>query len=561
MKGFLKSILAMSALTALGGCAYHHPSPDTVKDELKNAIATHNVETPRDVASEMRVPNPLTGDSSVYATSRRFHVQAQNVEAKEFFASLVTDSNYSIIVHPQVVGTISVDLQNVTIGEVLNSIASMYGFDIEQKGKIFYVYPYGVRTETFAVDYLQVKRSGQSSLNITTGSIATKDEDSDSDSSSSSSSNSSSSSDNSDSDSFSSDSGTSVSTQTEHDFWTSLESSLKTFIGKGEGKSVIVNPESGLVVVSATPSELKAIRTFLDSATKRMNRQVLIEAKVLEVSLSEGFQHGINWSLLGSNSHNKHWSANNTGNFEDTSSGVDFLNSNTSGFNPANIISSTLGNVVGIKFTDGSTINAAVNLLQTQGDVSILSSPRITATNNQKAVIKVGEDEYFVTSVSSNTITNSSTSQSSPDVEFTPFFSGVSLDVTPQIDNEGKVVMHIHPAVIEVQEQQKNLQIGESKISVPMAKSSIRETDTIVKASSGDVIIIGGLMKERKSQSISKVPLLGNIPVVGELFKNTVEETDKVELVILLRPVVVEEDTWKSELRRSNQLLEKWYPK
>ena len=94
-----------------------------------------------------------------------------------------------------------------------------------------------------------------------------------------------------------------------------------------------------------------------------------------------------------------------------------------------------------------------------------------------------------------------------------------------------------------------------------MAKSSIRETDTIVKASSGDVIIIGGLMKERKSQSISKVPLLGNIPVVGELFKNTVEETDKVELVILLRPVVVEEDTWKSELRRSNQLLEKWYPK
>ena len=202
-----------------------------------------------------------------------------------------------------------------------------------------------------------------------------------------------------------------------------------------------------------------------------------------------------------------------------------------------------------------------MNLLQTQGDVSILSSPRITTSNNQKAVIKVGEDEYFVTKFETSTVTSASSTTSSPSVEYTPFFSGVSLDVTPQIKDDGSVLMHIHPAVIKVEEQTKSVVYGdEQMLAMPMAKSTIRETDTVVKANSGDVIVIGGLIEERKVDQTSKVPLLGDIPLLGNLFKNTQDATEKVELVILIRPVVVDEDTWKSELRRSNELLEKWYP-
>ena len=121
--------------------------------------------------------------------------------------------------------------------------------------------------------------------------------------------------------------------------------------------------------------------------------------------------------------------------------------------------------------------------------------------------------------------------------------------------------MHIHPAVIKVEEQTKSVVYGdEQMLAMPMAKSTIRETDTVVKANSGDVIVIGGLIEERKVDQTSKVPLLGDIPLLGNLFKNTQDATEKVELVILIRPVVVDEDTWKSELRRSNELLEKWYP-
>lgn len=547
MNIFAKSLLFVTVAAVISGCTYQHRDPKEIKSEIVDAINSHNVDIPADVAAEMKVNNPLA-NNSVYAPTKRFKIQASNVEAKEFFASLITDSSYSIIVHPEVSGIITLDLQNVTIGDVLNAVANIYGFDIQQKGKIFYVYPSGVRTETFQVDYLQVKRTGKSSLNITTGGVSSEDSDSDSSSNNSNSSSSDSSSD--DSNSFDGDSGTSVSTTTEHDFWTSLEKALTNFISSGDktlNKSVIVNPESGLVVVSATPSELKAIKVFLDNATKRLNRQVLIEAKILEVSLSEGFQHGINWSMLGqfhANASNKFTISNNSeGNI----------------FNGGNSITNSLGNLIGINWSSGD-LNLAVSLLQTQGDVSVLSTPRVTTSNNQKAVIKVGTDAYYVTEVSSTTVSSSSTTQSSPEVEFTPFFSGVSLDVTPQIDNDGQVVMHIHPSVIEVEEQKRVMKIGDSVIDIPMAKSSIRETDTVVKAASGDVIIIGGLMRDKKVNQDSKVPLLGDIPYLGELFKNSVESTEKLELVIMLRPVVIEDDTWKSELRRSNQLLEKWYP-
>ena len=547
MNIFAKSLLVITVAAVVSGCVQHR-YPTEVKNELDDAIASNPDKLPADVAAEMSVGQSVGTNSGIYAPTRRFRVQAENVDAKEFFASLLNETSYGIVVHPDVAGTISLDLQNVTIGEVLNAISSIYGYDIQQKGKIFYVYPAGVRTETFSVDYLLVKRSGLASLNITTGGVSSKDSNSNSDSDSSSSS--SNSSDDSSSDkSFDSDSGTSVITSTANDFWTSLEKAITNFIGKGNGKSVIVSPEAGLVVVSANPSELKAVKTFLDSAQQRLTKQILLEAKVLEVRLADEFQAGIDWSILGSS---KHWRS-------------DIWRDGDSGRKDWSSYVGRTGVVDGIThivFRDSEHFNlgVAVNLLQEQGDVSILSSPRITTSNNQKAVIKVGSDEYYVTGVESNTVTSSTGTISNPTFEYTPFFSGVSLDVTPQIKDDGSVLMHIHPAVIKVEEQVKTIVYNGQTSSLPMAKSTIRETDTVVQANSGDVIVIGGLIEERKVDETSKVPLLGDIPYIGNLFKSTDKVTEKVELVILIRPIVAGGETWKNELRRSNELLEKWYP-
>jgi MSHA biogenesis protein MshL len=554
MNIFAKSLLVITVAAVVSGCVQHR-YPTEVKNELDDAIASNPDKLPADVAAEMSVGQSVGTNSGIYAPTRRFRVQAENVDAKEFFASLLNETSYGIVVHPDVAGTISLDLQNVTIGEVLNAISSIYGYDIQQKGKIFYVYPAGVRTETFSVDYLLVKRSGIASLNITTGGVSSKDSDSDSDSSSSSDSSSDSSDSGSD-DSFDSDSGTTVKTQTANDFWTSLEKSIANFIGKGNGKNVIVNPEAGLVVVSANPSELKAVKTFLDSAQQRLTKQILLEAKVLEVRLADEFQAGIDWSILGSS---KHWRSEYPRR-DYKKDDPRYARYDWTGYEGR---TGVLDGITHIVFRDSEHFNlgVAVELLQTQGDVSILSSPRITTSNNQKAVIKVGEDEYFVTKFETSTVTSASSTTSSPSVEYTPFFSGVSLDVTPQIKDDGSVLMHIHPAVIKVEEQIKTLVYGdEQTLAMPMAKSTIRETDTVVQANSGDVIVIGGLIEERKVDETSKVPLLGDIPYIGNLFKSTDKVTEKVELVILIRPIVAGGETWKNELRRSNELLEKWYP-
>jgi MSHA biogenesis protein MshL len=213
----------------------------------------------------------------------------------------------------------------------------------------------------------------------------------------------------------------------------------------------------------------------------------------------------------------------------------------------SNTIATALGGGASFTLSEGN-FNTVVNLLKTQGDVNTLSSPRVTATNNQKAVIKVGNDEYFVTGISSTTQSSTTGSSTTPDIELTPFFSGIALDVTPQIDDDNNVLLHVHPSVIDITEQEKKIDLSglngsstatSSTVTLPMAFSNIRESDTVVQAKSGDIIVIGGLMRTNKEQQVSKVPWLGDMPGLGELFTNKKDVTSKTELVIMLKPQVV----------------------
>jgi MSHA biogenesis protein MshL len=134
--------------------------------------------------------------------------------------------------------------------------------------------------------------------------------------------------------------------------------------------------------------------------------------------------------------------------------------------------------------------------------------------------------------------------------------------VTPQIDDKGNVLLHVHPAVIEVETEIKQIDLGDSTgvLQLPLAKSSIRESDSVIRAQDGDVVVIGGLMKSSNYDAVSKVPFFGDIPGLGHLFRNTVKLTEKTELVILLKPTVVGVNTWQQELERSRSLLNEWFP-
>ncbi|MFM5184011.1 pilus (MSHA type) biogenesis protein MshL [Aeromonas veronii] len=543
------------AMMAAGCTTYQHPEPTQAKYALKQAMNEQQKQAapltalPKSVQSELLQLN--RPQMPVGMPEKRLRIAAHDVEAVEFFGSLFKGSRYSVAVHPGVAGLVSVELKDVTLPEVLAVVGDMYGFDVQRKGNVFHIYPAGLRTETIPVNYLMMSRRGLSRTSVSTGGVTANDSNNSSDSSFDSASNNNSGSNSSTSSNSSGDNnnGTRIETDTNSDYWTDLRDSLQTLIGTGDGRAVITSPQAGLVTIRAYPKELKAVREFLTQSESHLKRQVVLEARIIEVALNEGYEQGVDWSGLSAS-----WDGN-----KGITGGKSLANTQLP--STPNQIFTALGGGAGFTISDGN-FNVAVNLLKTQGDVNTLSSPRVTATNNQKAVIKVGTDEYYVTNASTTITTTSTGTDKTPNVELTPFFSGIALDVTPQIDEEGKVLLHIHPSVIDTEEQNKVIDMGTSggKLQLPLAKSSIRESDTVVQANNGDIIVIGGLMKTDKQEIVSKVPLLGDIPWVGEAFTNRRESTKKVELVIMLKPTVVEKDTWQNELQRSSELLDKWYP-
>ncbi|MDX7897886.1 Type II secretion system protein D precursor [compost metagenome] len=545
------------ALAVAACTSYQHPEPVQAKDALKQAMKEQTstaplITLPPSVQSELlqlnRPQQPLA------VPEKRLRIAAHDVDAVEFFGSLFKGSRYSVAVHPGVAGAISVELKDVTLQEALATVGDMYGFDVQRKGNVFHVYPAGLRTETIPVNYLMMARRGLSRTSVSTGGVTANDNNNNGNNNFDSSGNNNNGnnnlgSSNGDNGNSNNSNGTRIETDSNNDYWTDLRDALQTLIGTGEGRAVITSPQAGLVTVRAYPKELKAVREFLDQSGEHLKRQVVLEARILEVSLNEGYEQGVDWSGLSAS-----WDGN-----KGITGGGSLLDSPIA--STPNQIFRALGGGAGFTISDGN-FNVAVSLLKTQGDVNTLSSPRVTATNNQKAVIKVGTDEYFVTNASTTTTTSGNSAPIvTPNVELTPFFSGIALDVTPQIDEQGKVLLHIHPSVIDTEEQSKTINVGTADpLVLPLAKSAIRESDTVVQANNGDIIVIGGLMKTDKQEIVSKVPLLGDIPWVGEAFTNRRESTKKVELVILLKPTVVEKDTWQKELQRSSELLDKWYP-
>jgi MSHA biogenesis protein MshL len=493
-----------------------------------------------DEINQALLPNPSDTFSQLFGESK-YDINAQKVDAAAFFSSIVKGTPYSVAIHPEVTGEISLDLKQVLLADVFDLVAELYGYEIQRKQNIYRIFPAGMRTETFAINYLLMKRDGSTQTSITSGGVSQESGNNISGNNSQNgfSGNSSNSGGSNNIGSGSNSNGTSISTRTETDFWAELLATLESMLGKGEGKSVMVTPQAGLVTVRAMPKEIRAVKAFLDISEEIIQRQVILEARIIEVALDDGYQQGINWGQILANS-----------------GSTDFQFSNSAG-TIGNSISAALGNVTSLSFIN-KDFSGVLSLLSTQGNVQVLSSPRVTAINNQKAVIKVGDDEYFVTDVSSQSTISSSTTSVVPNIELTPFFSGIALDVTPQIDADGMVLLHVHPSVIETQEQEKIVTLNQEQFVLPLAQSNIRESDTVIRAKSGEIVVIGGLMQTIISESESKTPLLGDIPILGNLFKNKRNSEIKKELVILIKPTVVGKDTWRQELKRSRDQMADW---
>ena len=539
------------SLALVAGCAAPPPTKGVlpaISSELASAAERKPPARP-EALDRALLPPVLMGMPSVAGVDLepRFDLNVSNAPAAQVFMSIVSGTRYSILLHPEVSGVISVSLKDVTVEEALSAIREQYGYDYRAEGTRIFVQPAGLQTRVFQVNYPPGQRRGTTEIRVTSGAVT--------------------------------DTGggaaptaggaapasttsshaletSRVTTQQQSDLWADLRTALLAIVGTGEGRSVIVTPQSGVVVVRAFPQQLRAVEQYLRATRLSIERQVMLEAKIIEVTLSGEYQAGINWAIF-----NRRIAA---GQLSSSAAvgGAAAASELVADTARRSIVTSAgafaasnpAGAVFGLALQTPS-FAALLTFLESQGNVQVLSSPRIATLNNQKAVLKVGTDEFFVTNVSTTTTTTSAGSQTSPSVTVQPFFSGIVLDVTPQIDQGSNIILHIHPSVSEVTESTRvvNLGGGNPSITLPLAKSTVNETDTIVRVTDGNIVAIGGLMSVDVRDSRGGIPGLADDSVL----RNTSRTARKKELVILLKPTLIVADrNWEQDIEQTRGRLE-----
>jgi len=491
---------------------------------------------PLQVAQAAQVAQVATTPARGGTPDTRFDLAINNAPAAQVFLQLAQGTGWNMLVAPEVSGTLSIALKDTTVPEAMDTLRELFGYEYRITGNRIFVYPNTVQTRLYRVNYLPGRRQGASDIRVSSSAMTSGATTANGASGNSNQGGGGSPVGN------RPDDNAHVRTTSDADFWREVQASLAALVGSAGGRQVVLNPAAGVVVVKATPGELRQVEQYLKAVQLSIERQVMLEAKIVEVSLSKDAQTGINWGAFGKLGSGQLSIGSAAPGSRLGTTGPLGSNEGTLVAPGVDMATGALGRgFYGLAF-QASNFAALLNFLQTQGDVQVLSSPRIATLNNQKAVLKVGSDELYVTGVTTTTTSNGTSSNSSPSLTLQPFFSGISLDVTPQIDDAGNVMLHVHPTISTVTEKNKNIDLGSlGAFKLPLAASAVNETDSIVRVRDGQIVAIGGLMKQELRDERTGLPVVSEAPVVGGLFRQTGTVVNKRELVIMLKPTIIQE--------------------
>ncbi len=430
-----------------------------------------------------------------------FSLSVNNMELRNVFFILSKElSEYNIVLDPDVRGAVTTSFRDLPLEKVLAILLEPLGFEYVMEDNIIRVSKPRRETRVFEFVYSTATRVSNSTLKAVTGSGG---------SGSSGSSSGGGSSDEAASSFDSIESSESVTV------WDELESGIRELLSN---KGILgTNRRTGRITITDYRSNLKLLEEFIAFFKREAMRQIHIKAKILEVTLTDGSEFGIDWGYafkIGSNS---------LGLTQDftTATGGTILD-RFEGF--SDVVTGTVDSVSG-------DLDVLVNALEVQGNVKVLSSPQVTTLNGQMAIIRsITEDVVFQQK------TNNTSGGITVSVTADPFTYGVFLGVTPHADSEGTITMDIHPSVSSL------VTVAAFPQADPQARRPIidtRETQTVVSVKDKEVVIIAGLMQDDVRESISKFPILGDIPYLGKMFRREVKTSEKTELVVLLSPTIV----------------------
>ena len=531
-----KLIIIFSLLGLVGGCSELPPKPYELS---KGHINTEDA-VPQDNIPDLVKQTPVLPEPEPPVELEKYTVVVNEVPVKEILFALARDAKINVDLGSGIDGTVTLNAVDQTLPQILDRIARQVAIRYEFKDGNLLVEADTPFFRSYTVNYLNIARDTQSDVKIATQIASTGTGTVGESGGSASTGN---------------NSTTDITSVAFNHFWDSLVKNILAILGdkatgSGSGNeitvtdTVIPHPETGVLTIKATSKQHALIQTFLDNALASAHRQVLIQATIVEVTLSDQYAAGVDWSIL-----------------DDAGAGFDVVSSTFLGF-PANLNPALPA--VGppaflLNFTDAEdgnkVISATLNLLEQFGDISVLSSPQIVALNNQSAILKVVDNVvYFTIQQETNTTQGVVTNTFESTVHTVPV--GIVMSLTPQINENDSIILNVRPTISRIN-RFVNDPNPALEVDNPIPEIQVREMESVLRINHGQVAVLGGLMQDDTSRDDRSIPGASKIPGLGELFKTRNRQNRKTELVIFLRPTVIRNPSLDGDLELYKSFLKK----
>ncbi len=473
----------------------------------------------------------LSSSSNADCSYELFNISSvKNTKIIDFVEQLSDECEFSIIVTDPFAEKFlekslnKTHLKNLTIDEVLVVILEENNLSYFLENNILKI-SY-LNTEIFSIDYILSQRISKGSTDVTLSSSTTS-------TSQSSGGGSSQGGGGSDQSASNAESGIKIETSDEVRFWEELDLELQSILNRPHDEYVankpIINKNAGLVTVTATVSQIRRFENYLKKLQKKVQLQVLIDVQLLSVTMSEGKTTGIDWQQLYA--------------LQDIDVSVNKMHyKNVDASEGGTITSAVYGggrDVASLVNIEASgSLNEVIKFLQSQGDVSSISNPKVLTLNNQPALITAGT-EYFYKITSTETLASGTSGTQSEDENIQSVFAGVLLDITPEIADDKTITLKINPSLSETKDDISQDNSDDRTMPPDLNR---RQLSSVVTVKDGNRIILGGLINTRNNVSSSKVPILGDIPGLSYLFRYEEITKQVQELVIIIEPHIIDKD-------------------